>query len=120
MKFFLDANIPYSTLNIFKKINLEVIHARDIGLGNADDKKILGYTIKSKSILVTKDLEFGYLLNSQPKLECGIVILRLPSSFNASQFAKVLMEFLTSVNIQDLEKSLTIVKLGRYRIRKFK
>ncbi len=118
MKFFLDANIPYSTLNIFKKINLEVIHARDIGLGQATDKKILEYAIRSKSILVTKDLEFGYFITSQTKPHCGIVILRLPSSFNAFQFANVLMEFLMSINIKDLEQSLAIVKLGRYRIRK--
>lgn len=119
MKFFLDANLPYSTLNIFKKINLEVIHARDIGLGNADDKKILEYTIKNKSILVTKDLEFGYLMTSQTKPHYGIVILRLPPSFNAPQFANILMDFLMSIDIKDLEQSLAIVKLGRYRIRKF-
>ena len=59
MKFFLDANIPYSALEVFKELNLESLHARDAGLSRADDKEIIDYAIKNNSVLVTKDLEFA-------------------------------------------------------------
>ena len=59
MKFFLDANIPHSALEVFKGLNLKSLHARDIGLSRADDKEIFDYAVKNNSILVTKDLEFA-------------------------------------------------------------
>ncbi len=31
MKFFLDANIPYSALQVFEELKLEATHARDVG-----------------------------------------------------------------------------------------
>ena len=52
MKFFLDANMPYSVLTIFKELGLKAIHARDVGLSRAADKEIARYAKKNKSILV--------------------------------------------------------------------
>ena len=54
-KFFLDANMPYSRKKIFEEIGLEVNHARDNGMAGACDKDIMNFSIKTKSILVTKD-----------------------------------------------------------------
>jgi len=41
MRFFLDANIPYSALEIFKELNLEALHARSVGLGKLLTKRSL-------------------------------------------------------------------------------
>ena len=117
MKFFLDANIPYSALTAIKELNLEAIHAKDAGLSQASDKEIAKYAEKSKSILVTKDLDFGNLKLFDAK-PCGLVILRLPHFFKAPQFINVLRDFLKSENAQNLEGAITIVKLGSYRTRK--
>ena len=59
LKFFLDANIPYSSITIFKKFNYSAEHARNIGMGNSLDNEIIEYAIKRHQILVTKDLGFG-------------------------------------------------------------
>jgi len=120
MKFFLDANIPYSILKIFQKLNLDAIHARDAGLNRATDSEIFLYAAKNKHIIVTKDLEFANIQIFPTKSHKGAIVLRLPSTFNALQFSRVVEDFLNSVNINDLENAIAIVKLGKYRIRKIK
>ena len=119
MKFFLDTNIPYSALEIFKNLNLEYQHARDAGLSRAGDKEIMDCAIKNKSILVSKDLGFANITLFPPKSHQGLIILRFPNSFKAVQFNNALNDFLKSINLDRLNNSTAIVKLGSYRIRKF-
>jgi len=120
MKFFLDTNIPYSALEIFEKPNLESQHARDAGLNRAGDAEIMGYAIKTNSILVTKDLGFANVNLFPAESHHGLIVLRFPNSFKAVQFNNSLKNFLESVNLESLKNSTAIVKLGSYRIRKFK
>lgn len=117
IKFFLDANIPYSSKQIFKDFGT-VEHTRDVGLSKASDKEILRYASKNKSILVTKDLEFGNILLYPAKSHQGVVILRLPFYYTAEQINKALVQFLKSVELEEIKNSITVVELGRYRIRK--
>lgn len=118
MKFVLDANIPYSSLRVFEELNLEAIHVTDIGLGGASDAEILSYATKKSGIVVTKDKDFGTLVVFSKLPAYGIVILRLPFSFKADQINIALKNFLKTVDLKKLHKSITIVELGRYRIRK--
>ena len=119
MKFFLDTNIPYSALKIFEELGLESAHARDAGLSRAGDKEIADYAKKNGSIMITKDLEFANAKLFPSGSHEGLIIIRLPTFFKASQFVNVLQDFLSSVNINDLKQSVAIVKIGKYRIRKF-
>ena len=119
MKFFLDANIPYSAVEIFKKRNFKCVHARDVGLSRANDEDIMEYAKRIQSILVTKDLEFANIKVFPIKLHYGVLVARLPPFFKAPQFINALDDFLSSINLRDLKKSISIVKLGRYRIRRF-
>lgn len=118
MSFFLDTNIPYSALTVFKQANLKAVHARDVGLSQASDEKILDYAAKNGLILITKDLDFANKIKFPTAPRTGLVILRLPPFFHATEFAEVLRDFLNSVSEKELTNSVTIVKLGRYRIRK--
>ncbi len=120
MRFFLDTNIPYSALEIFEKLNLESNHAKDVNLSRASDKEIMDYAIKTNSILVTKDLGFANINLFPADSHHGLIILRFPNSFKAVQFNNSLKNFLDSINLEILQNSTAIVKLGSYRIRKFK
>ena len=119
MKFFLDANMPYSSKEVFKKFG-KVQNAKDINLQGALDDEIFDFVIKNKAILVTKDLEFGnpYIYNL--KQYAGLIIIRVPFYFKSEQLNKILNNFLSSTEIKDLEKSITIVEPGKIRIRKIK
>ena len=118
LKVFLDANIPYSSIDIFEKFNYDVRHARKIGMANDPDEDIIEYAIKHNQILLTKDIGLGNILNYPLKSHHGAVILRLPFYFTAKQINEVLSEFLKSVKEEEIKNSITIIELGRYRIRK--
>lgn len=118
MKFFLDANMPYSSSEIFRRFGYDVLHAGDVRLSNAVDEKILKYSIENNRILVTKDLDFGNILNYPLKSHKGIIILRLPFFFTAKQINNVLSDFLKSIKENEIKDAITILEIGRYRIRK--
>ena len=118
MKFFLDANMPFSSLEVFKKFGFESAHARSIGLGKADDNEIIRYAVKNKSVLVTKDIGFGNSRIFPKNSHEGVLVLRLPSFFKASQINNILNDFLNSLDINLIKNAVTIIKLGRYRIRR--
>ncbi len=120
MQFFLDANIPYRALEIIHEMNIKAIHARDAGLGMADDNEIFTFAVKNNFVLITKDLEFA---NRKlfPHHHCGMIIIRLPFFFKSEQFCRILKDFLNTFNTfrkEDLQDTVAIVKAGHFRIRK--
>lgn len=118
MRFLLDANIPYSSIDVFKKFNYDVQHTRNIGLAKVTDKEIIKYVKKNQQVLVTKDLGFANILDYPFKTHHGLIVLRLPFYFTAKQINKALSGFLKSVKEDQIKNSIIIVELGRYRIRK--
>jgi len=118
LKFFLDANIPYSSITIFKNFNYDAEHARNIGMGNSLDNEIIEYVIKHHQILVTKDLGFGNIMDYPIKSHHGVIILRLPFYYTAKQINNALLRFLKSVKEHEIKNSITIIEAGRYRIRR--
>jgi|SRR3989344_9181460 len=120
MKFLLDANLPYSSADIFKNFNRKTEHSRKIGLGKVTDKEIIKYAIKNNQILVTKDLGFGDIRKYPIKEHKGIIILRVPFYYVAKQINEVLFNFLESIKKRkiEIENSLTIIEINKFRIRK--
>ncbi len=120
IKFFLDENMPYSTLKVFEECGFYAKHVKDTKLVGTTDEEIAKYARKENAILVTKDLQFGNILIYPKDYYRGLVIVHLPYNFTTSQISKTLSEFLKVIKIDDLENSITIVELGRYRLRKLK
>ena len=118
MKFLLYANIPFSSKEILKKFNYSAEHSREIGLGKATDEQIIKYAIKNNQILVTKDLGFGNIKKYPIKNHKGIILLRVPFYYTANQINGVLSNFFKSIKEREIENSLVIVEINRYRIRK--
>jgi len=119
MKFFLDANLPYSSKEIFSKFG-RTWHARDVNLQDASDERIFNFAIKNKAILVTKDLEFGNPYLYPRNSHYGLIIVRAPFYFTAKQTNKILKEFLSLIESKNLERAVVIIEPGKMRIRRRK
>ncbi|HLC90765.1 MAG TPA: DUF5615 family PIN-like protein [Candidatus Nanoarchaeia archaeon] len=117
MKIILDENLPLSLIDVLEQLGFETEHVKNIMRG-APDKKIAAYAKQEKAILITKDLELGSLKVYPKGSHYGLVILRLPYFFTTEQIKKIVINFLTTINVQDLINSLIIVEVGKYRIRK--
>ncbi len=117
-KFLLDADMPRSSAEAIRAIGYDVRDVRDLGMRYAEDKAIIEYAQKSGRIVVTRDLDFGSILQYPNHL--GAIILRLPSEYTAMEINDILRDFLSSIEGQILQKAIIIVELGRYRRRSLK
>lgn len=117
MKFILDANVPYSAKKIFRK-NDAALHVRDIDLADATDDEILKRAVASGAVLITRDLDFANIVAYPPETHCGVIALRLPSHFTASQIKRVLKQFFSRIDKKSLQAALTIVEAHQYRMRR--
>ncbi len=117
MKFLLDANIPYSTVEIFPK-NHKVFHVRDLGLAQATDERIIAWAKRNKAVLITRDLDFANIFNFPPKNYFGIVVIRTPYFYSAKEIKRILNGFIAKFDLKTLPRAIVIVEEGRIRIRK--
>ncbi|PJZ71530.1 toxin PIN [Leptospira perolatii] len=70
MKFLIDAQLPYSLINIFNEKNFEVLHTEHLPFGNkTSDSDIISYCDSNDLVLVTKDSDFldSYLIKKKPR-----------------------------------------------------
>jgi len=58
MKFLIDADLPRSLIEIFRKYGYEAFDVRDV-LGGVPDEEVYNYANKNNMVLVTRDLGFG-------------------------------------------------------------
>lgn len=118
MKFILDANMPRSAKSIFTEAD-EVVHVRDIGLGDASDSDILQYAVGEQAVVVTRDMDFANIVLHPVASHAGVVVLRVPPSFTAAQIVGFLLWFMEEIgDMRQLSHALIIVEPNRFRIRK--
>jgi len=117
MRFFLDENLPLCVLERLQRLGHPAEHARLTPLRGSDDRTIAEYAKKKEAILITKDLEFGNVLIYPKNSHYGLLILRLPYDFSATQIADSVEQFLKEIDPDHL-KSLIVLELGKYRIRR--
>jgi predicted nuclease of predicted toxin-antitoxin system len=119
MKFFIDANLPYSSKAVFESYG-QTWHARDLKLMAAPDEKVLQAAVGKGAILITKDLEFGNPYIFPWDSHHGVVVVRVPFYFTAGQTNKVLRRALQSTDISTFKDSVTVIEPGKIRVRKGK
>ncbi|MGA9099889.1 MAG: DUF5615 family PIN-like protein [Methanotrichaceae archaeon] len=118
LKFLLDADMPRSSAEVIRALGYDVRDVRDLGMRYADDRAIIEFAQKSGRVVVTRDLDFGSVL--QYPDHPGAIILRLPSEYTTRELNDILKNFLSSIEGQILQKAIIIVELGRYRRRSLK
>ncbi len=117
MKFLLDENLPRSAALQLKKLGIDAEHSSNVGLRGSSDKQIAEYSKRQKAILITKDLEFGSLIFYSKDAHQGVLVVRLPNYFRSDKIIEHLTTFLTQFKYSDLMSKVTVLELGRYRMR---
>lgn len=118
MKLLLDENLPFSFVENLTELGFSVEHVRMVGLRGKSDTEIASYAKQHSFIIITKDIEFGSLVVHPVGTHHSVIILRLSNLFKKDQIFTVLKRFLLSAKEEELIKSISIVQLGKYRIRK--
>ena len=93
MKFFADMGISQRTVDWLQSQGHEAIHARDVDMQRAPDEEILARAREEGQVLLTLDLDFGYLMAISGADLPSVIIFRLgneTSEFVTSRLGDVL------------------------------
>lgn len=118
MKFLLDANLSHETADFLKKIGYQTKTVNQIALGAAEDIDIVNYATRHDYIIITFDLDYGYLFRVLKKYPFGVVVLRLENQTIESANA-ALKRLISSKVLDDVlnQKSLIVIDENKIRIR---
>ena len=95
MKFLADMGISLQTVMWLRKQGHEVVHLREEGLQRLPDEGILSKARSEKRIVLTMDLDFGYLMSISKELLPSIILFRLEderSEVINNQLANILVQ----------------------------
>lgn len=116
MRFLADMAISQSTLNWLRDQGYDAFHVRDEAMQRADDSVILAKARDQMRVLLTLDLDFGYLMAISGTELPSIVIFRL-----GNESAEVVTRRLADVIeccVSDLEQgALVTVDEDSIRVR---
>jgi len=118
MRFLLDENLPKRLVDSFRKNGFQCEHAMEVGLGGANDQDIARYAKNNRCILVTKDLEFASLIVYPKGAHHGLLVIRLPYTSTSDQIIAAISDFLKDNQVEELVGAITILEVGRIRVRK--
>jgi predicted nuclease of predicted toxin-antitoxin system len=118
MRFLIDADLPRSAGNVFRRHGHEATDVRDVALGSAKDSEIARYAQSNDLCLVTGDFDFADIRNYPPDRYSGLLVLRLPRSATSAYINQVLDSFLRRTElVARLPGKLAIVEPGQIRFR---
>ncbi|WP_119071550.1 DUF5615 family PIN-like protein [Aggregatilinea lenta] len=116
MKFLADMAIAQSTVTWLREQGHAVMHVRDEGMQRADDTAILAKAHAEDQIVLTLDLDFGYLMAASGAALPSVIIFRLGNE-TANVITKRLEDVLTCCEADLLTGSIIAVDDETVRVR---
>lgn len=84
--FLVDASLPRAAALLIRASGHQATDVRDIGLGAADDRQIADHAKTGRLCLITRDGNFGNILEYPPQDYAGIVVIDVPEPPRATSF----------------------------------
>ncbi len=117
LKILVDEDMPRPTARLLQSLGIDTIDLRDIGLKGSTDAVVFKYAQKHRMIIISRDREFGNVLKYPLGTHYGIICVNLPYTFIRQQILDAIKRFFVEVERKRLPNNLTILEVGRYRIR---
>ena len=117
LRILVDEDIPRPTAGLLQSLGINAIDLRDVGLKGATDDEVFGYAQKQEMVIISRDKEFGNIVKYPLGTHHGIIWVNLPNTFIRQQILDAVKRFFVEVERNKLLNNLTILEVGRYRIR---
>ncbi|MBM4350222.1 MAG: hypothetical protein FJ106_10115 [Deltaproteobacteria bacterium] len=117
LRILVDEDMPRPTAGLLQSLSIDAIDLRDVGLKGATDAEVFGYAQKQEMIIISRDKEFGNIVKYPLGTHHGIIWVNLPYIFIRQQILDAVKRFFVEVERNKLLNNLTILEVGRYRIR---
>ena len=115
MKIKLDENLGNRGAEILRAAGYSVTTVVEEGLSSASDVRLIEVCRSERKCLVTLDLDFGNPIRFDPSRYSGIVVLRLPLGFTASDLLDAIRTLAIGLADSGVAGKLWIVQRGRIR-----
>lgn len=116
--FLIDASLPRPTAALAMSYGYAAIDVRDIGMGTASDPQIAAYGQANQLSLLTKDQDFGNILEYPPDQYHGIVVIDPPTHAGRAVILALVEQLLRRKDIvAQLSGRLAVVRVGGVRLR---
>jgi predicted nuclease of predicted toxin-antitoxin system len=77
MKLLLDQGLPRTAISYLQHSPIEVSHAADLGLAEAEDARILEFAVRENYTIVTLDADFHTLLAQSSAVMPSVIRIRI-------------------------------------------
>jgi len=115
LRILVDEDMPRPTAGLLQSLSIDAIDLRDVGLKGATEAEVFGYAQKQEMIIISRDKEFGNEISAgNPSWN---YLVQLPYIFIRQQILDAVKRFFVEVERNKLLNNLTILEVGRYRIR---
>jgi len=116
--FLIDASLPRPTAALVVSYGHAATDVRDIGMGTASDPQIAAHAQANQLILLTKDQNFGNVLDYPPDQYHGIAVVEPPARAGRAAVLGLVEQLLRQKDVIDgLPGRLAIIQPGRIRLR---
>jgi hypothetical protein len=117
-QFLIDASMPRPTASLLARYGHTAVDVRDIGMGSAPDPQIAAHAQMNQLILLSKDQDFGNVLDYPPDQYFGIAVIDPPAHGGRSVVLALVEQLLRQKDIIDaLTGRLAVIQAGRIRLR---
>jgi predicted nuclease of predicted toxin-antitoxin system len=115
MRFLIDMPVSPSLVSWLEKIGHQAVHAFDLDLNNASDTAIMKRAIEEGCVVITADLDFGYLLARSGESVPGVILFR-GGNYSDTEMRDLVERVLDSVNEDTLRHAIAVVDKRRIRV----
>ena len=119
MRLLLDMNVSPAIGDALRQDGHDVVHARDLGLGEQPDQAVMARAVFDRRVLITFDLDFGDIAGSAMGADrAGTLLLRLRSARRPLMMARI-QQALATTGAALESGAIVLVEDARLRIRRF-
>lgn len=116
--FLIDASLPRPTAALVASHGHTAMDVRDIGMASASDRAIAAHAQANRLILLTKDQDFGNILDYPADQYPGLAVIDPPAGSGRAAVLALVEQLLQQKDVVDnLPGRLAIVQAGRIRLR---
>ena len=117
MRFLLDQNQSPELVWRLSAVGHDVVHVRDLGLGEASDAYILEVARSADRIVVSGDTDFGDLLARSNASGPSVILLRRQDHRRAAEISALLLLNLDAVSSDLANGAVVVFDEDRLRVR---
>jgi predicted nuclease of predicted toxin-antitoxin system len=118
VKFLVDMMLSTRVVGALRAEGHDAVHAREYGLQRAPDEEILTRCARERRVLITADMDFGFLLASRQDTWPSVILLRRLAYHRAELVVSLVLLNLPQLADAIAQGSLVVLEEHRIRVRR--